>query len=264
MSSSSSSSSVNSSANSSANSSSSSSSEDEDDNKYRYKDINNINNNANITFESSVSASSSDSGSSSTVAANNYGEILRTAMLRNGISPHNGKSRLINCRGLGTCGTCAVEIYNTNGGDNSNNSNNNNTPCSSIEPKERNTKENLRLNFPPHNFSKNQSSNLRLACQVQVKGDITVKKRTGFWGQGTQKDSIIQQQKQQQQEADNDNNDNNNDDNVDDDDYKEFDKAELWFGELEYILDNKSPSPSPRAPSPPSSSSGPSSSKSSS
>jgi len=38
------------------------------------------------------------------------GTKLRTAMLLNGVSPHNGRAQLINCRGLGTCGTCAVEI----------------------------------------------------------------------------------------------------------------------------------------------------------
>jgi hypothetical protein len=38
------------------------------------------------------------------------GELLRTALLRKGATPHNDWSRLICCRGLGTCGTCAVEI----------------------------------------------------------------------------------------------------------------------------------------------------------
>ena len=39
------------------------------------------------------------------------GETLRTAALRRGIvSPHNGRANDINCRGLGTCGTCAVDI----------------------------------------------------------------------------------------------------------------------------------------------------------
>lgn len=121
------------------------------------------------------------------------GEILRTALLRRGASPHNGRARLINCRGLGTCGTCAVEI-----------------DGAPIEPNERNRKENLRLNFPPHG-SPNQSPNLRLACQVQVLGDITVRKKTGFWGQGTT------------------------------DELAEEYEAELWFGDLEYILDDKSP-----------------------
>lgn len=123
------------------------------------------------------------------------GEILRSAMLRRGKSPHNGRARLINCRGLGTCGTCAVEIDNDGSG--------------AIEPKERNTKEKIRLNFPPHG-SIDQSSNLRLACQIQVMDDITICKRTGFWGQGTSELA------------------------------EEYD-AELWFGELEYVLDNKSP-----------------------
>ena len=125
------------------------------------------------------------------------GEILRSAMLKRGISPHNGRSRLINCRGLGTCGTCAVEVVPDESDD-------------AIEPKERNTKERLRLNFPPHGSS-DQSSNLRLACQIQVNGDISVKKRTGFWGQDTG-------------------------------DLAEEFESELWFGDLEYIMDDKSPS----------------------
>jgi ferredoxin len=122
------------------------------------------------------------------------GEILRTALLRRGTSPHNGRARLINCRGLGTCGTCAVEIDGVEG---------------AMEPNQRNTKEQLRLNFPPHG-SPNQSPNLRLACQVQVQGDITVRKRKGFWGQ-------------------------------DSDELAEEYEAKLWFGDLEYIMDDKSP-----------------------
>ncbi|CAJ1967446.1 unnamed protein product [Cylindrotheca closterium] len=122
------------------------------------------------------------------------GEVLRRALLRRGVSPHNGRARLINCRGLGTCGTCAVEIE---GNDDA------------IVPAERNTKERLRLNFPPHG-SPDQSPNLRLACQVQVKDDIVIRKRTGFWGQDT-------------------------------DELAEGYDAELWFGNLEYLLDSKSP-----------------------
>jgi len=39
------------------------------------------------------------------------------------------------------------------------------------------------LSLPPHNSNKD---NLRLACQVAVvRGDLTVIKRTGFWGQKT-------------------------------------------------------------------------------
>lgn len=120
------------------------------------------------------------------------GETLRTAALRSGvISPHNGRSNVINCRGLGTCGTCAVEIFDHN----------------KIEPTKRNTKERLRLSFPPHN----SDSPLRLACQVQVRGDLHVVKRTGFWGQ---KDEIA-----------------------------EVSEPSQPFGELEFLLDNKSPPP---------------------
>jgi ferredoxin len=78
-----------------------------------------------------------------------HGETLRTALLKTGkVTPHNAQAQLINCRGLGTCGTCAVEIK------------------GAVEPKAWNTKERLRLNFPPH--SAPNSLKLRLACQVAV------------------------------------------------------------------------------------------------
>jgi len=173
---------------------SSSSAEDNDNNSVG----NSTNNVANISFETA-------SNNNRTFQIQS-GEILRTAMLRRGISPHNGKSRLINCRGLGTCGTCAVEITLPNNG------NSQDEKGCIIKPRERTTKENLRLNFPPHG-SKNQSPNLRLACQVQVmRGDVTVRKRTGFWGQGDM-----------------------------DGDLAEEYEAKLWFGDLEYVLDDKSP-----------------------
>ena len=75
------------------------------------------------------------------------GATLRTAMLQAGVTPHNGRASLINCRGLGTCGTCAVEIR------------------GEVEPREWTTQESLRLNFPPHGAPGNQR--LRLACQVR-------------------------------------------------------------------------------------------------
>jgi ferredoxin len=119
------------------------------------------------------------------------GETVRTAALRRGlVSPHNGRANLINCRGLGTCGTCAVQIE------------------GAVQPAERNVKEQLRLSFPPHGSSLT-SSTLRLACQVQVRGDIEVTKRTGFWGQY--------------------------------DDLAEGSVPSQPFGELEFLLDDKSP-----------------------
>ena len=85
---------------------------------------------------------------------------MRTALLRRGLSPHNNNSQLINCRGLGTCGTCAVEVR----GD--------------VEPSEASARERLRLSFPPHTLR----PNLRLACQCTVRGDVVVSKFEGFWG----------------------------------------------------------------------------------
>lgn len=90
------------------------------------------------------------------------GELLRTALLRRGVSPHNGNSKLINCRGLGTCGTCAVEISGE----------------SVVSPQ--NAREQLRLGLPPHGPA---SANRRLACQCIVLGDVGVKKYDGMWGQ---------------------------------------------------------------------------------
>ena len=119
------------------------------------------------------------------------GETLRTAALRRNVaSPHNGRANLINCRGLGTCGTCAVEIVE-----------------GQVEPSERNSVEQLRFNFPPHNFHNN--TKLRLACQIQVRSNVQVLKRTGFWGQ---KEDLVDPSVPQR-----------------------------YFGELEYLLDNKSP-----------------------
>lgn len=93
------------------------------------------------------------------------GELLRTALLRRGVSPHNGNSKLINCRGLGTCGTCAVWLGN----------------ASDVSPKK--TKETLRLGLPPHGP---ESAKRRLACQCTVLGDVYIKKYDGFWGQDTE------------------------------------------------------------------------------
>lgn len=89
------------------------------------------------------------------------GELLRSALLGNGVSCHNGRSQWINCRGLGTCGTCAVRVE------------------GAVEP--RSTIEDARLALPPHDAT----AGLRLACQCRVRGDVTVTKYAGFWGQHT-------------------------------------------------------------------------------
>ena len=87
------------------------------------------------------------------------GEPLRAALLRAGVTPHNGQSNWLNCKGLGTCGTCAVAISG---------------PVTALTKMEE-----WRLNFPPHQ----KPSGLRLACQVRCLGDVVVTKHPGFWGE---------------------------------------------------------------------------------
>jgi ferredoxin len=90
------------------------------------------------------------------------GANLRRVLLKNDVDLYNGNASLINCRGIGTCGTCAVEIE----GDVS----------------EMKWQEKARLSVPPHS----PNTTKRLACKLQVLGDIKVTKYDGFWGQGTQ------------------------------------------------------------------------------
>lgn len=88
------------------------------------------------------------------------GANLRQVLLKNKVNPHNGNAALINCRGIGTCGTCAVAIAG--------------------EVSHQNWREKARVSLPPH-----KDKTRRLACQVQVLGDIEVTKFDGFWGQGS-------------------------------------------------------------------------------
>jgi len=87
------------------------------------------------------------------------GSNLRKVLLDAGLQPYNGTARYINCRGLGTCGTCAVRVVGEV------------TNPTQIEK--------WRLNFPPHT----PETNLRLACQCSVIGDVDVTKHAGFWGE---------------------------------------------------------------------------------
>ncbi len=88
------------------------------------------------------------------------GANLRQVLLQNKIDLHNGQAKLINCRGIGSCGTCAVELEG--------------------EVSQANWKDKARRSLPPHNRDKNR----RLACQTKVLGDVRVTKFDGFWGQG--------------------------------------------------------------------------------
>lgn len=89
-----------------------------------------------------------------------HGANLREVLLENNINLYNGGATIINCRGIGTCGTCAVEVAGE---------------ISAV-----NWREQTRRSLPPHSPTRN----LRLACQTQVLGDISVTKFDGFWGQG--------------------------------------------------------------------------------
>ena len=88
------------------------------------------------------------------------GANLRQALLANGVDLYNGNARIINCMGIGSCGTCAVQIQGEVSG--------------------ANWKDIGRRSIPPHD----RTRDLRLACQTKVLGDITVTKFNRFWGQG--------------------------------------------------------------------------------
>jgi ferredoxin len=90
------------------------------------------------------------------------GANLRAVLLANGVDLYNGQANVINCRGIGTCGTCAVQVEG--------------------EVSAANWKDRTRRSLPPHHSDRD----LRLACQTQVLGDVQVTKNDGFWGQGSQ------------------------------------------------------------------------------
>jgi ferredoxin len=76
-------------------------------------------------------------------------------LLENKVDLYNGAAKVINCQGLGTCGTCAVKIEG-----------------SVSKPS---AMEQLRAPL---------LKDRRLACQTSVLGDILVKKYQGLWGLG--------------------------------------------------------------------------------
>lgn len=89
------------------------------------------------------------------------GERLRDVLLDAGLPVHNGP-RTVSCHGLGSCGTCAVEVSPKDAGD---------LP----EPTRR---ERARLSVPPHS----PEGGLRLACQLRVTEDLVAEKHDGVWG----------------------------------------------------------------------------------
>jgi ferredoxin len=90
------------------------------------------------------------------------GTNLRKILLKSSIDLYNDGAKVINCRGIGSCGTCAVKVEG--------------------EVSAANWRDQTRRSLPPHSPTKD----LRLACQTQVLGDVRVTKFDGFWGQGSQ------------------------------------------------------------------------------
>ena len=90
------------------------------------------------------------------------GVTLRDALLDAGMTPHHTAVSIFNCHGLGTCGTCAVQVDGA---------------ADATSPPT--TRERWRLGFPPHR----RDAGLRLACQCRVSGDVEVRKHDGVWGQ---------------------------------------------------------------------------------
>lgn len=89
------------------------------------------------------------------------GANLRRALLAHNVDLYNHQASVINCRGIGTCGTCAVYVEGA--------------------VSEPNWRDRTRRSLPPHDAERD----LRLACQTTVTGDVQVTKYDGFWGQGT-------------------------------------------------------------------------------
>ena len=104
---------------------------------------------------------------------------------------YNSVAKVVNCRGLGTCGTCAVavapaeplvgaEISFAPGG------------CDKAEPSplaKASWRERTRLSLPPHSAANTAEHQLRLACQCRFENnnpppatELVVTKHGGIWG----------------------------------------------------------------------------------
>lgn len=77
------------------------------------------------------------------------GANLRSVLLDNGLSPHTGITKRINCGGNATCGTCAVRI---------------------TEGPVRADEQATRLSIATHD----DKEEVRLACQYAVTEDIVI------------------------------------------------------------------------------------------
>jgi len=87
------------------------------------------------------------------------GANLRMVLLRARLPLYTRVAEALHCRGLGLCGTCAVQVQGA---------------VSEPTPAEL-----RRLRLPPHAAG----AGLRLACQCTVLGDLRVEKHPGLFGQ---------------------------------------------------------------------------------
>lgn len=88
------------------------------------------------------------------------GVNLRRALIKEKQQVYHQDAIPFHCRGVGTCGTCAVKLEGPQN--------------------EMSLTEKWRLSLFP--FKPNNG--LRLACQARILGDVKVEKLPGFWGQG--------------------------------------------------------------------------------
>ena len=82
----------------------------------------------------------------------NAGWNLRKLAKANGVSIYRGINKIFNCRGLGLCGTCKVEVFVGEMG--------------AVNP---------RTAMEEKQLKKFSNPNLRLSCQVRVHGNMRVK-----------------------------------------------------------------------------------------
>lgn len=89
------------------------------------------------------------------------GQNLRKVLLSHSFNLYNNRAKYLNCRGIGTCGCCAVEIK------------------GNVYPSSPGILESKRIDL----LSPINITNLRLACYCKVIEDIEIVKHAGFWGE---------------------------------------------------------------------------------
>jgi ferredoxin len=93
------------------------------------------------------------------------GEILREAALKAGLQMNPGVTRFLNCLGHGLCGTCRILVK---------------KGMENLGPKTIVEKANLAIHPITMLAALGHEDELRLACQVEVKGDCTVETKPAF------------------------------------------------------------------------------------